>query len=102
MPATHDFNPHLNAKQQRNLSQEGGQGAIHQPGQYQNLIWQTRPHAPDAFTLNLIAQLETIFDNGEQELPQIVAQLNQQRSFRRDGQVWTEASFSSFLAEQGY
>lgn len=81
---------------------EGGNGVIHQPGQYQNVIWQTRRRVPDNFEQALIAALEQIFESGKDELAQIVAALNEQRLFDRSGTPWSESSFRQFLSINGY
>lgn len=41
------FNPQLPESRQFTPPKEGGNGAIHVPGQYQNIIWQTRRREPE-------------------------------------------------------
>ncbi len=50
----------------------------------------------------LVAALETIFDQGAEELEQIVSALNQRRLFDRGGQPWNEATFREFLHVNGF
>lgn len=71
-----DFNPWLPDTQQVIPAREGGNGQIHQPGQFQNVIWQTRARVPDGFETALVAALEEIFEQGAEELAQIVSALN--------------------------
>ena len=44
-----DFNPWLPDTQQVTPAREGGNGQIHQPGQFRNVIWQNRARVPDEF-----------------------------------------------------
>jgi len=96
------FNPQMPESWQFTPPAEGGNGAIHQPGQFHNLIWQTRNRQPEAFEISLIATLEELFADGVDTLPQLVSALNQQRVFDRSGQAWSEASFAEFLQVNGY
>lgn len=41
-----DFNPALPESRQFTPPAEGGNGNIHKPGDYHNLIWQTRSRVP--------------------------------------------------------
>ncbi|MGL4858488.1 MAG: recombinase-like helix-turn-helix domain-containing protein [Enterobacteriaceae bacterium] len=102
MTISADFNPFLPDTQKVIPTNEGGKGIIHQPGEYQNIIWQTRHRIPDSFELALISALESLFADGVQELADIVSQLNAQRVLDRNGQVWTEDTFQHFLAVNGY
>ncbi len=97
-----DFNPWLPDTQQVTPAREGGNGQIHQPGQFRNVIWQNRARVPDGFETALVAALETIFDQGAEELEQIVSALNQRRLFDRSGQPWNEATFREFLHVNGF
>lgn len=97
-----DFNPWLPDIQQVIPTKEGGNGQIHVPGQYQNVIWQNRSRVPDSFEIALIAALEEIFDRGTEELEQIVTQLNDKRLFDRSGDAWTEKTFCHFLKVNGF
>lgn len=97
-----DFNPYLPGTQQIIPTKEGGNGQIHQPGQYQNIIWQTRTRVPDKFETALIAALEEIFEQGVDELAVIIKQLNVKRLFDRNGAAWSEDSFRHFINIQGY
>ncbi|MCY0448306.1 hypothetical protein OVV81_26710, partial [Klebsiella pneumoniae] len=50
-----DFNPALPESRQFTPPAEGGNGNIHKPGDYHNLIWQTRSRVPENWELQLIA-----------------------------------------------
>ncbi len=97
-----DFNPQLPETRQFTPPAEGGNGAIHQPGQYQNIIWQTRPRVPEPFELRLIDALEQLFDQGAETLEALVEGLNAQRIFDHQGEPWSEQSFRAFLQVNGY
>ncbi|MBD8162640.1 recombinase-like helix-turn-helix domain-containing protein [Erwinia persicina] len=96
------FNPQLPESRQFTPPKEGGNGAIHVPGQYQNIIWQTRRREPEPFEVTLITELEALFSQGIATLAQLVPALNQQRVFDRSGTPWTEESFRDFLRVNGY
>ncbi len=102
MSETLNFNPALPESRQFTPPAEGGNGAIHKPGQYQNLIWQTRSHEPEHWELELIAALEDLFEQGAQSLPELVDGLNKIRLHDRQGEAWSEASFEAFLQVYGY
>ncbi|MFC0226392.1 recombinase-like helix-turn-helix domain-containing protein [Serratia aquatilis] len=97
-----DFNPWLPDTQQVTPDRVGGNGQIHQPGQFQNVIWQTRARVPDGFETALVSALEEIFEQGAEELSQIVSALNQRRLFDRNGQPWNETAFREFLHVNGF
>lgn len=97
-----EYNPQLPESRQFMPPKEGGNGDIHRPGHYHNIIWQTRRREPESFELTLIAALETLFDQGVNTLESLVAALNQQRVFDRRGTPWTDDSFREFLQVNGY
>lgn len=97
-----DFNPWLPDTQALIPAQEGGNGKIHHPGQYQNIVWQTRSRVPDGFENALIAALESLFESGTETLPELVDALNARRLFDRSGAPWSEQSFREFLQINGY
>ena len=67
-----------------------------QAGDYQNLIWQTRSRAPESWELSLIAQLETLFEQGVETLPALVERLNAVKMHDHQGEARSEASFRAF------
>lgn len=97
-----EFNPWLPDTQRLQPALEGGNGQIHHPGQYQNIIWQNRARVPDGFETALVAALEEIFERSNSQLEQVIAALNEQRFFDRSGTPWTEESFRHFLQVNGY
>ncbi len=60
MSDTLNFNPALPESRQFTPPAEGGNGAIHKPGDYTNLIWQTRSREPESWEVKLIATLEDL------------------------------------------
>ncbi|AHK18521.1 recombinase-like helix-turn-helix domain-containing protein [Yersinia similis] len=97
-----DINPWLPDTQQLIPASGGGNGQIHHPGHYQNIIWQNRARVPDGFETALVATLEEIFEQGHHQLGQVIAVLNERRVFDRSGTRWTEVSFRHFLQVHGY
>ncbi|AFJ45708.1 recombinase-like helix-turn-helix domain-containing protein [Shimwellia blattae] len=97
-----DTNPHLPQSHPFQPPKEGGNGSIHKPGQFQNIIWQTRSRVPDAFELGLIDALEQLFEQGISALPELIQALNGQKQWDPQGQPWSEQSFRAFLQVNGY
>ena len=89
-----DFNPALPESRQFTPPAEGGNGNIHKPGDYPNLIWQTRSRVPESWELQLIATLETLCE--------LVSGLNGVRMYDQQGEPWSESSFQAFLQVNGY
>ena len=97
-----DFNPALPENRQFTPPAEGGNGQIHAPGSYQNLIWQTRSRAPEHWEQQLIATLETLFEQGAETLPALVSGLNAAKMYDQLGEPWSDESFGAFLLVNGY
>lgn len=102
MSETLNFNPALPESRQFTPPAEGGNGNIHKPGDYHNLIWQTRSRVPENWELQLIATLETLFEQGAESLNQLVNGLNALKMHDQQGEPWSEASFQAFLQVNGY
>ncbi|MFT8212166.1 MAG: recombinase-like helix-turn-helix domain-containing protein [Symbiopectobacterium sp.] len=101
MKADQEFNPALVQQQPAIPSIGGGNGCIHSPGDYRNLIWQSRNCVLDPWTLTFIAELETLFDQGIETLPALVERLNAAAMYDQQGQPWLEANLRTFLQEHG-
>ncbi|WP_434583120.1 recombinase-like helix-turn-helix domain-containing protein [Klebsiella sp. R390] len=97
-----NFNPALPESRQFTPPAEGGNGNIHKPGDYHNLIWQTRSRVPENWELQLIATLETLFEQGAESLSELVNGLNALKMHDQQGEPWSEASFQAFLQVNGY
>lgn len=97
-----DFNPALPESRQFTPPAEGGNGNIHKPGDYHNLIWQTRSRVPENWELQLIATTETLFEQGAESLGELVNGLNGVRMHDQQGEPWSESSFRAFLQVNGY
>ena len=102
MSETLNFNPALPESRQFTPPAEGGNGNIHKPGDYHNLIWQTRSRVPENWELQLISTLETLFEQGAESLSQLVNGLNALKMHDQQGEPWSEASFQAFLQVNGY
>ncbi|MFP2426942.1 recombinase-like helix-turn-helix domain-containing protein [Enterobacter ludwigii] len=97
-----NFNPALPESRQFTPPAEGGNGAIHKPGYYQNLIWQTRSRVPENWEITLISTLEDLFEQGAETVPELVNGLNAVRMHDQQGEPWSDASFQAFLQVNGY
>ena len=97
-----DFNPALPESRQFTPPAEGGNGNIHKPGDYLNLLWQSRSRVPETRGLQLIATLETLFEQGAEILGDLVNVLNGVRMHDQQGEPWSESSFQAFLQVNGY
>lgn len=100
--AESNFNFQL-AKWQRIIpSSEAGQGRIERPGGFDNRVWQSRSRAPEPFELQLLEDLEAVFEDGAAELPEVIVGLNARHSRDRGGVAWSEASFLREMAVLGH
>jgi len=85
---TVNFNPHLKpwlAPQPNNVA---GKGVIEQPGQVENLIWQTRKAEPTQYENDFGDALEKVFDAGALELDEVVEGLNRIGFRTPEGAPW--------------
>lgn len=96
-----NVNPALPESSRFTPPAEGGNGTIHQPGEYQNLTWQTRSREPERWERDLIAALEELFEQGAETLPELVNGLNRLGIQDRQGGPWSEAGFQAFLQVNG-
>lgn len=101
MKTEQELNPARVAPQPTISSIGGGNGCIHSPGGYHNLVWQSRSCAPTSWTLAFIAGLEILFDKGIDTLPGLVEGLNSTALYDQQGQPWQEATLRAFLQENG-
>ena len=57
---------------------------------------------PENWELQLIATLETLFEQGAENLGELVSGLNGVRMHDQQGEPWSESSFQAFLQVNGY
>jgi hypothetical protein len=84
-----NFNPWLKpwlAPQPNNVA---GKGVIEQPGETQNLVWQTRKAEPTQYENDFGDALEKVFEAGAVELEEVVAGLNREGFRTPEGALWT-------------
>ncbi|WP_028225648.1 recombinase-like helix-turn-helix domain-containing protein [Paraburkholderia ferrariae] len=84
-----NFNPWLKpwlAPQPNNVA---GKGVIEQPGEAQNLVWQTRKAEPTQYENDFGDALEKVFEAGAVELDEVVAGLNGAGFRTPEGAPWT-------------
>lgn len=97
-----DLNPLLKQWLKPIPTNDPGAGAIEQPGQYRNTIWQTRPRAANEHELRLAQALEQAFGSGAGTVAEVVQQLNDIGVYDHSGKAWTEVSFHKAIAALGY
>lgn len=102
MSTQQDFNPQLKQWQKPLPTSDPGAGSIEQPGQYHNIVWQTRTRAPNEHELRLVQALEQAFSSGANEVTDLVEQLNDIGVYDHSGKAWTEVSFHKAIATLGY
>jgi hypothetical protein len=81
-------------------------GAIDAPGRAvgnleENIIWQTRDHAPTDYENRLGDALESAFEAGADSPEAMAAHLNGMNIHAPDGTPWTAASFQTVMRELG-
>jgi Recombinase-like helix-turn-helix domain len=92
-----DYNPFLSPAP----ADRTGRGHIADEIDAQNIVWQTRVAAPTAFERRLGDALETIFDQGIEDLAGVVRSLNAMGVTDAKGDPWTELSFQDELKRLG-
>jgi len=90
-----NFNPFLKPWQAPQPNNVAGKGAIEQPGQVANIVWQTRPAEPTQYENDLGDALEKVFDSGATELEDVAAGLNRIGFRTPDGAAWTAERFAA-------
>jgi hypothetical protein len=83
-----NFNPWLKpwlAPQPNNVA---GKGVIEQPGQTENMVWQTRKAEPTQYENDFGDALEQVFEAGAAELDEVVAGLNRIGFRTPEGAAW--------------
>lgn len=92
------YNPRLKAWKKHIAASNAGAAQIERPGQFQNVVWQTRARVPSDYELALASALEAVFATGATELEEIVAGLNAGGTQDQRGQAWTAESFCREMA----
>ncbi|WP_322060426.1 recombinase-like helix-turn-helix domain-containing protein [Paraburkholderia sp. J63] len=83
------FNPWLKpwlAPQPNNVA---GKGVIEQPGQAENMVWQTRKAEPTQYENDFGNALEQVFEAGATELDEVVTGLNGIGFRTPEGTAWS-------------
>ncbi|HTR09633.1 MAG TPA: recombinase-like helix-turn-helix domain-containing protein [Paraburkholderia sp.] len=83
-----NFNPYLKpwlAPQPNNMA---GKGVIEQPGQCENMVWQTRKAEPTQYENDFGDALEKVFEAGAVELEEVAAGLNRVGFRTPEGAAW--------------
>lgn len=96
-----DYNPHLKHWIQLKPNNVAGSDGIEQVDKIENIVWQTRSEPPTEYENQLGDALEQVFDSGAEELPEIVAKLNELGSRTPDRKLWTEENFQVEMKRLG-
>ena len=96
-----DHNPHLKPWSRPEPNQVAGKGNIEQPDEIENIVHQTRPTSPTEYENRLGEALENIFGSDIDQLPEIVANLNDMGIQAPYGESWTEESFQAEMKRLG-
>jgi hypothetical protein len=93
-----DYNPFL---QRAPASPDSHKGSVEKVSEIRNMVWQNRAAPPTPYENQLGDLLEQVFVAGIEELPAVVAKLNELGGHAPDGSAWTEASFQACMRELG-
>ena len=96
-----DHNPFLKPWNGLAPDQVAGKGKIEKPGEVENIVHQTRPAPPTGYENRLGDALQEIFGADIDQLPDVVAQLNDLGVQTESGEDWTEESFQSEMKRLG-
>lgn len=83
-------------------NKDAGIDNIQKPGEVEHVVWQTRPHVPSAYEADLVQSLITVFEQGHEELDDVVNALNQEGVRLETGESWTTESFQQEMARLGF
>ena len=91
-----EFNPHRTP-----ACGERREARIEQPGEFPNIVWQTRSAPPTDFENRLGDALVACFEEGIDELGPLVARLNEMGVHAPDGTPWTVDAFEREMESLG-
>lgn len=90
-----DHNPYLKPWRQPQPNFVAGKGAIEKPGEFPNIVWQTRSAPPSEYENQLGDALERAFTAGAETIDAVVERLNEDGMMTSDGHPWTVATFEA-------
>lgn len=93
-----DHNPYLKPWRRPQPNFTAGKGTIEKPGEFPNIIWQTRSAPPSEYENQLGDALEKAFTAGAETLDEVVARLNEQGMLTSDGLPWTPETFRAEMS----
>lgn len=96
-----DHNPLLKVWRRPQPNEVAGKGRIEAPDTAENIVWQNRAAAPTSYENDLADALIACFETGIEDLPALVAALNDRGVLAPDGTPWTEESFGREIARLG-
>jgi hypothetical protein len=96
-----DYNPYLKPSIRPQSNNFAGANGIEEVDKIENIVWQTRSEPPTEYENQLGDAMENVFDSGAEELPEIVAKLNELGSRTPDRKLWTEENFQVEMKRLG-
>ncbi len=91
------FNPHLLSARTATRSRDAGNGLIFQPGEEDNLRWQSRPSEPSAEEQALASAIVQIYADDGRTPEAFARALNEKNLLQPDGSAWTPEALSAVL-----
>lgn len=91
------FNPHLLSARTATRSKDAGNGLIFQPGEEENLRWQSRPAEPSAQEQALAAAIVQIYADDGRSPETFAEALNARNLLQPDGSAWTPGTLCAVL-----
>jgi hypothetical protein len=96
-----DYNPNLTPWKRPTPNQVAGKGAIENPDEVVNIIYQTRYNSPTEYENMMGEALMEIFELDIVQLSQVVNKLNEMGVKSPDGKLWTQENFEIEMARLG-
>ncbi len=91
------FNPHLLSARTATRSRDAGNGLIFQPGEEDNLRWQSRPSEPSAEEQALASAIVQIYADDGRTPEAFARALNERNLLQPDGSAWTPEALGAVL-----
>ncbi|WP_137919567.1 recombinase-like helix-turn-helix domain-containing protein [Hydrogenophaga sp. 2FB] len=91
------FNPHLLSAKNAKRSKDAGNGLIFQPGDEENLRWQTRFVEPTEYEQALTSAIVQIYAEDGRTPEAFAEGLNARNLLQANGEAWTPAVLSTEL-----
>lgn len=91
------FNPHLLNAKNATRSKDAGTGLIFQPGDEENLRWQTRFSEPSEYEQALTSAIVQLYAEDVRTSEEFADGLNARNVLQTNGEAWTPAVLNAEL-----